>query len=207
MWVDPRTNWFFQLQKKSHSEWTPDEFQECLKYYDDRIAQAHKNGRKEWIKDKKELLETMNKLGIEPYPQEETISLSENKSIENAVSITQKNKNKIMYIEYKGGDLAGQGRIGLVKFSKTGKTIYYNGKSLQSLKGGGYKANYFDIDTLEKYWISGCKKRGDDTLYPAIIEIDEEVREEYWTHIRKRPDLVNQTSFRSEGKYSKRKPK
>lgn len=201
---DPRTNWFFQLQRKNHSEWTPDEFQECLKYYDDMIKRAHKKGRKGWIKDKKELLEVMSKLEIETYPQDDPSSVTEKKRIEKEILTTQKDKSKIMYIEYKGDGLAGQGRIVRVHFSKTGKTIYYNGKSLQSLKGG-YKANYFDIDTGEEYWISGCKKGGDDTLYPAIIEIDEEVREEYWTQIRNRPDLVNQTSFRSEGKYSKRK--
>ena len=116
-------------------------------------------------------------------------------------------QRKVMYIEYKGGGITGQGRIGFVEFSKTGKTIYYNEKRLQSLKGEGYKANYYDIDTGEKYWISGCKREGDDTLYPGVIEIDEEAREEYWVQIRNRPDLINQTSVRSEGKYSKRKPK
>ena len=55
--------------------------------------------------------------------------------------------------------------------------------------------------------VSGCKKRGDDTLYPGIIEIDEDVREEYWVKIRNQPDKVHLTSVRSEGKYSKRRPK
>jgi len=59
----------------------------------------------------------------------------------------------------------------------------------------------------KEYWISGCKKAGDDTLYPGIVEIDEDVREEYWLQIRNRPGCVEQTSTRSEGKYSKRKPK
>jgi hypothetical protein len=119
---------------------------------------------------------------------------------------TKKDDGKIMYIEYKGDSLVGPGRIGRVQFSKTGKTIYYDGRKLQSLKGG-YKANYFDVEAQEEYWISGCKKKGDDTLYPGIIEIDEDVREEYWRDIRELPQNVHLTSIRTKGKYSKRQPK
>jgi len=111
-----------------------------------------------------------------------------------------------MYIEYKGDGLAGAARIGRVTFSQTGKSVYYRGKTFQSI-GGDYKANFFDIETNERYWISGCKKAGHDTLYPGVIEVDEDVREEYWLQIRKRPDCMNQTSFRSEGKHSNRRPK
>jgi hypothetical protein len=72
-------------------------------------------------------------------------------------------KSRIMYIEYKGDGLAGSARIGRVEFSKTGTSIYYAGRTLQKLKGG-YKANHFDVDTGERYWVSGCKKEGGDTL-------------------------------------------
>lgn len=119
---------------------------------------------------------------------------------------TTKEKTRIMYIECKGEGLEGPGRIGRVRLSKTGKTIYYRGRTLQSLKGG-YKANYYDVDTGESYWISGCKKKGDDTLYPGIIEIDEDVRKEYWTEIRELPENVRKRSFRTVGKYTNRKPK
>ncbi len=112
-----------------------------------------------------------------------------------------------MYIEFKGDNLTGPARIGRVSFSPSGKTLRYQGKEFQSLKGEGYKANYADLETGEQYWISACKKDGDDTLYPGPIAIDEDVREEYWLDLRDRPDCVEQTSFRSEGKYSKRKPK
>ena len=114
-------------------------------------------------------------------------------------------KSQIMYIECKGDGLSGPARIGLVTFSKTGRTLCYQGKELQPISS--YKANYLDMDTGKRYWISGCKKKGDDTLYPGIVEIDEDIREEYWLQIRNRPDCVHLTSFRSEGKYSKRKPK
>ncbi len=111
----------------------------------------------------------------------------------------------IMYIEEKPG-LAGHARVGRVTFSQSRRTVYYRGRRLQSLSGNGYKANYFNVDTGLEYWISGCKKTGNDTLYPGIIEIDDDAREEYWIHIRKKPENVNLTRFRSEGKYSKRRP-
>jgi hypothetical protein len=42
---------------------------------------------------------------------------------------------------------------------------------------------------LENYWISGPKKNGEDGLYgPRPTPIDQDVREEYWTKIRKLPD-------------------
>ncbi len=119
-------------------------------------------------------------------------------------SSSRAGRTQIMYIEAKPG-LTGPARIGRVRFSKSGKTLYYKGRRFQSLKGG-YKRNFFDVETGEEYWISGCRKDGQDTLYPGIVDIDEDVREEYWTGIRQRPDMVHRTSFRSEGKYSKRRP-
>ncbi len=104
-----------------------------------------------------------------------------------------------MYIELKesnktldSGALSNLARIGKVTFSKTGKTIYYDGKTFESLKGRGFKANYLDIEADKKYWISGCRKDGLDRLYNerVPIEIDEDVREEYWLDIRNLPSQV-----------------
>jgi hypothetical protein len=106
-----------------------------------------------------------------------------------------------MYIEYKGDGITGPARIGRVSFSKTGKTIYYKGKSFESLGGTGFKANYYDIETGEDYWISGCRKDGMDCLYSGMVEIDEDVREEYWTEIRSMPGKKHHKSFRSTGKH------
>jgi hypothetical protein len=99
-------------------------------------------------------------------------------------------KTRIMYIERKGESLTGPARIGRVTFSKTGATLRYAGREFQSLKGHGFKANYFDVETGEHYWISGPKKDGTDRLYGERlpIEIDEDVREEYWTTIRGEPE-------------------
>ena len=103
-------------------------------------------------------------------------------------------KTRIMYIESKGEGLSGPGRIGRVTFSKTGKSIYYKGRMFQSLKGSGFKANYYDAQSGEEYWISGCKKNGADRLYGGTVEIDDDVREEYWREIRKMPEMKEQHS-------------
>jgi hypothetical protein len=104
------------------------------------------------------------------------------------VSLTPAMKSRIMYIEYKSDDgIIGEARLGRVTFSKTGKSIHYNGKTVQTLSGRGFKSNYFDAETGEHYWISGCRKDGSDRLYGERlpIYIDEDVRVEYWTEIRK----------------------
>ena len=95
-----------------------------------------------------------------------------------------------MYIERKAGEVTGSARIGRVTFSKTGKTLYYGGREFQSLKGRGFKANYFEVESGDQYWISGCKKDGSDRLYGERlpVEIDEDVREEYWVTIRSQPE-------------------
>ncbi len=102
-------------------------------------------------------------------------------------------KSRIMYIENKSGGLTGPARIGRVTFSKTGSTLYYAGKSFRSLKGAGFKSNYYEIESGDEYWISGCKKDGGDRLYGerVPIEIDEDTREEYWTTIRGLPKCKN----------------
>ncbi len=100
---------------------------------------------------------------------------------------------RIMYIESKGGGLTGPARIGRVSFSKTGKTIYYQGKTFQSLKGAGFKSNYFEVESGEEYWISGPKRNGQDALYGGGgAEIDEEICEKYWQMIRRQPNRVRE---------------
>ena len=103
-------------------------------------------------------------------------------------------KSRIMYIEFKGAGLNGVARIGRVSFSKTRVTVYYGGKSFQRLGGQGFKANYFDVETGEHYWISGPRQDGNDRLYVSAlpVEIDADVQEEYWREIRKQPDRIGE---------------
>ncbi len=99
-----------------------------------------------------------------------------------------------MFIEDKSEGLTGEARIGRVTFSKTGKSIHYQGRTFNSLNGRGFKSNYIDSENREEFWISGCKKDGSDRLYGERlpIYIDEDVQKEYWTEIRNRPEMVGQ---------------
>jgi len=106
-----------------------------------------------------------------------------------------------MYIECKDDGLSGAARIGRVTFSRSGQSVYYQGRRFETLGGQGFKANYFDVATDAEYWISGCKKRGGDRLYPGLIEIDSDVLEEYWLQIRRLPDRKDQNVIRWKGKY------
>lgn len=107
-------------------------------------------------------------------------------------------KPRIMYIELKthpvGHNDRGPARIGRATFSKTGRTIYYRGLKLQRGRPTSC-GNYYDADSGDEYWVSGPKKNGEDR-YPwgkaAPVEIDEDVREEYWTTIRNQPERKDQ---------------
>src|ERR1700722_14063144 len=90
------------------------------------------------------------------------------------LSFGKQMKTRIMYIECKSNEISGPGRIGRVTFSKSGKSLYYQGRLFHTLSGRGFKANYRDSESGEQYWISGCKKRGGDRLYAGTIEIDDD---------------------------------
>ena len=97
--------------------------------------------------------------------------------------------SRIMYIELKSEQHdRGPARIGRVAFSRTGRTVYYSGRRLE--RSRSFNANYFDVATGEEYWISGCKRNGQDRHWAGggPVEIDEDVREEYWTRIRRQPE-------------------
>jgi hypothetical protein len=98
-----------------------------------------------------------------------------------------------MYIEEKP-DVTGEARIGRVRTAKTGRTLYNDRKTFQSLKGAVLRANYFDVETGDGYWISGCWKDGADRLYDEAdpVYIDDDVREEYWTTIRRAPECKDE---------------
>jgi hypothetical protein len=85
-------------------------------------------------------------------------------------------KKRNMYVEAKTGySDDGPAKIGRVSFFKTGRTIYYQGKSFQRIKGGGVWGNYFDVETGDEYWISGVKKNHHDRLITdySKVEIDD----------------------------------
>lgn len=72
----------------------------------------------------------------------------------------------LRYIELKSGHSDdGPAWIAYVQQSKTGRTLYFNGRGLMKLKGQQREAdggNYVDMETGESFWVSGVKKNGQD---------------------------------------------
>ena len=81
-------------------------------------------------------------------------------------------KDRLIYVELKSGHSDnGPAWIGISGSSKTGATIYSNGKAFRSMKGSGISANFFDIETGEEYWISGIKKNNQDRHWAGGGEV------------------------------------
>jgi len=108
---------------------------------------------------------------------------------------------RVMWIEYKRDGIVGPARIGWVEVSDKGKRLDYRGQSFRSLRGRGFKSNYYDMKTREEYWITGCRKDGRNALYSTEVEVDEDALEEYWVKIRNNPKKQNIKRFRAPGKY------
>jgi hypothetical protein len=103
---------------------------------------------------------------------------------------------RIMYIENKAGGLNGEGRIGWVEVSRSGRSYSYRGRRLCKTKSG-YKYNCFDEETGEAYWISGPHKDGADKLYGGVVQIDDDARDEYWKNVRALPSLAHLSEYRA----------
>ena len=94
-------------------------------------------------------------------------------------------KSVLIYVELKTGFADnGPAWVGKGFFSRSGQTIYFNGKILK--KGKGIAGNYFDIETRdqeerEEYWISGIKKNGTNRHESGTgkIQIDFIIVKEY----------------------------
>ena len=83
-------------------------------------------------------------------------------------------RERLMYVEAKARGHAGEAWVGLVSFSKTGATLYFNGRAYRTLNGSCYTANYCDVETGEPFWISGVKKRGTNRhpFGSGVIKVD-----------------------------------
>jgi hypothetical protein len=96
--------------------------------------------------------------------------------------LTQGKERRVMYVENKDGLLDGaHARIGWVSFSKSGRTVYYQGRSLGAIGGRGIRGNFIDEESGEEFWISGVKKRGSNAhdAESASIAVDDDAKEEY----------------------------
>ena len=68
-------------------------------------------------------------------------------------------QHAMKYIELKSGySDDGPAWIAQVAFSKSGRTVYFNGLELQ--RWNGVCGNHINAETGEEYWISGIKKTG-----------------------------------------------
>lgn len=69
----------------------------------------------------------------------------------------------LKYIELKTGYADnGPAWVARVKVSKSGRTVYFDGKALKRANRGGISGNHYDLQTGEEYWVSGVKKSGLD---------------------------------------------
>ena len=89
---------------------------------------------------------------------------------------------ELKYIELKSGyNDNGPAWIGWVKSSQSGKTLHFNDHAFQKASEG--KGWYYDIETGERYWISGVKKNGMDRHWAGSgygrIQLARDAVEEY----------------------------
>ncbi|MEO6851887.1 MAG: mannose-1-phosphate guanylyltransferase [Mucilaginibacter sp.] len=89
-------------------------------------------------------------------------------------------KSRLMYVELKTGHSDdGPAWIGKALFSKTGKSVYFNGLAFQKYSRGG--GNHCEVLSGDYYWISGIKKRGTNRHWAGHgkIKIDKGTVDEY----------------------------
>lgn len=88
-------------------------------------------------------------------------------------------KPRLLYVELKSGyNDNGPAWIGKGYFSKTGRTVYFNGKAF---KGGRIGGIHSELLTGDSYWISGVKKDTTDRHWAGSgkIIIDKNILAEY----------------------------
>jgi len=95
-------------------------------------------------------------------------------------------KSELRYIELKSGfGDNGPAWIGMAEFSKTGRTVYFNGKAFKNSNARGISGNYYDIENGDEYWISGVKKNGTDRHWAGggKIMIDRKAVDHYLSQV------------------------
>ena len=90
-------------------------------------------------------------------------------------------RQEMLYIELKTNqDDRGPAWIGLATLSSGNRTVYFNGKALKRISGGGISGNHSDLETGEEYWVSGVKKDGSDRHWAGgVVMIDSRVLDDY----------------------------
>ena len=102
--------------------------------------------------------------------------------------------SKIMYIEQMTGDPIEPAIIARVHFSRDGLTLYYDCQGMQRLKGeeDAAGANYLGAYFGDKYMIVEATPDGSEMPFEkwGVVEVDKEVRKEYWREVRQMPHAV-----------------
>lgn len=91
-------------------------------------------------------------------------------------------RDRIMYVELKSGySDNGPAWIEKVRYSKSGRSVFFRGKELGNIGGSGISGNHVDVETGEEYWVSGVKKNGQDRHWAGggKVEVDPAIKEEY----------------------------
>ena len=93
----------------------------------------------------------------------------------------------LRYIELKTGfNDNGPAWIARVKVSKSGRTIYFDGRALKQGYSGA-AGNFIDLETREIFWVSGVKRDGTDRHWAGSgkILIEAAALEEYLSIVGK----------------------
>jgi len=86
----------------------------------------------------------------------------------------------LKYIELKTGYRDnGPAWIARIKLSKSGRTVYFNGRALK--RGSSHSGNFIDLETRESFWISGVKRDGSDRHWAGAgkIQVEAAALDEY----------------------------
>jgi hypothetical protein len=110
-------------------------------------------------------------------------------------------RQRLMYLEAKGPKATkDSARICRMTQVKLGHMIYHADKAFIPQRNRGSGANFVETHTGDPYWISPCRKDGCDSLDQRVVQIDEDVRDEYWTNVRGMPEQANQPTYQSPGR-------
>ena len=89
---------------------------------------------------------------------------------------------QLVYVEHKSSPgNAGRAWITRARVSKSGRTMYFDGRALTRSTGGGISGNHHCLETGDEFWISGVKLDGRDRHWgtPGPVMVDPQVVEEY----------------------------
>lgn len=89
--------------------------------------------------------------------------------------------DRVMFVQLKSGYGADRGPawISVVRFNRTWKTAYWQGKTLRR-SPRLFDGNFVDVETADEYWISGPHRDRADTRYSNVTPaVDDDARAAY----------------------------